>query len=74
MMTVLDAIAGSDGTRAGVLTNLRRANVRGGLVGDFRFDRFGDSTLTTIATYRIRGGRLRNEQTLEVPRDLLTRR
>lgn len=71
---VLDAIASSDGTRADVLQNLQSTTVRGGLVGDFRFDRFGDSTLTAIANYRIRGGRLRYEETLQVPRALLTRR
>ena len=74
MNLVLDAIASSDGHRADVLRNLQRASVRGGLVGDFHFDRYGDSTLTTVATYRIRGGKLRYEQTLEVPRELLTRR
>ena len=74
MTLVLDAIAASDGSRAGVLRALQAARVRGGLVGDFRFDRFGDSTLTTIAAFRIGGGRLRHETTLEVPRELLTRR
>lgn len=71
---VLDAIARSDGTRAGVLEELRATVVRGGLVGDFRFDRFGDTTQTRIAVYRIRGGRARFEQVLDVPRALLTRR
>ena len=74
MTTVLDAIANSDGTRADVLRNLQRTTTLGGLVGDFRFDRFGDTTQTTIAIYRIRGGRLRYEQMLQVPRALLTRR
>ena len=73
MNLVLDAIASSDGSRADVLRNLQGTSVRGGLVGDFRFDRC-DTTLTTVATYRIRGGRLHYEQTLEVPRALLTRR
>jgi ABC-type branched-subunit amino acid transport system substrate-binding protein len=71
---VLDAIAGSDGTRAGVLQTLRRTSVRGGLLGDFRFDRFGDTTLNQVSLYRIAGGRLRFIETLEVPRALLTRR
>ena len=74
MQLVLDAIAASDGTRAEVLRNLRRANVQGGLVGDFRFDGFGDTTLTTISVYVIRDGRLRYLQTLDVPRTLLTRK
>ncbi len=74
MSLLLDAIAGSDGTRAEVLRHLQRARVRGGLVGDFSFDRFGDTSLTTIAAYRIRGGRLHFVRTLDVPRELLTRR
>jgi ABC-type branched-subunit amino acid transport system substrate-binding protein len=74
MQLVLDAIAASDGTRAGVLDNLRGANVQNGLVGDFRFDGFGDTTLTAVATYVIRGGRARYVRTRDVPRALLTRR
>jgi branched-chain amino acid transport system substrate-binding protein len=71
---VMDAIAHSDGNRAQVLDNLRRMRVRGGLVGDFRFDEFGDTSLTTIAVYRIRGAKTRFERTIDVPRELLTRR
>ena len=36
---VLDAIARSDGTRASVLDELRQAEVRNGILGDFRIDR-----------------------------------
>jgi ABC-type branched-subunit amino acid transport system substrate-binding protein len=74
MQIVMDAIAHSDGTRAQVLENLRRTQVRGGLVGDFRFNRYGDTTLTTIAVDRIRGGKLSFERTIEIPPELLTRR
>ena len=56
---VLDAIAASDGSRAGVLRNLFRTRVRGGLLGDFAIDRYGDTTLTDIAVYRVHGARLR---------------
>ena len=56
---LLDAIAASDGTRAGVLRNLLRTRVRGGLLGDFAIDRYGDTTLTEIAVYRVHGARLR---------------
>ena len=71
---VLDALAGSDGSRAQVLTNLRRASVHDGLLGDFRFDRFGDTTQSRIAIYRITAGRLRYVQSVDVPQALLTRR
>jgi branched-chain amino acid transport system substrate-binding protein len=71
---VLDAIERSDGTRAGVLDSLFSTKVSGGLLGDFSFDRFGDTTLSSIATYRIHGGRVRFERMVEVPQALLTRR
>ena len=71
---VLDAIGRSDGGRAKVLDNLFATRVRGGLVGDFSFDRFGDTTLTSIAVYRIHGARIRFERMIEVPKTLLTRR
>jgi ABC-type branched-subunit amino acid transport system substrate-binding protein len=70
----LDAVAGSDGSRAEVLTRLRRASVRGGLLGDFRFDRFGDTTQARIAIYRIAAGRLGYVRSVDVPPALLTRR
>jgi branched-chain amino acid transport system substrate-binding protein len=71
---VLDAIGRSDGGRATVLENLFDTRVRGGLVGDFSFDRFGDTTLTSIAVHRIHGARIRFERMVEVPKTLLTRR
>jgi branched-chain amino acid transport system substrate-binding protein len=71
---VLDAIGRSDGGRAKVLDNLFATKVRGGLLGDFSFDRFGDTTLTSIAVYRIHGARIRFERMIEVPKTLLTRR
>jgi branched-chain amino acid transport system substrate-binding protein len=39
---LLDAIAASDGTRAGVLRHLFRTSVTDGLIGSFTFDRNGD--------------------------------
>jgi branched-chain amino acid transport system substrate-binding protein len=71
---VLDAVGRSDGGRAKVLDNLFDTTVRGGLVGDFSFDRFGDTTLTSIAVYRIHGARIRFERMVEVPKTLLNRR
>ena len=55
---VLDAIEESDGTRRAVLQELFETRVEDGLLGDFRFDRFGDTTKTTIGVYRIEDGRL----------------
>ena len=39
---LLDAIARSDGTRASVSRELLRTRVKDGILGDIRFDRFGD--------------------------------
>jgi branched-chain amino acid transport system substrate-binding protein len=71
---LLDAIAASDGARAGVLRNLFRTRVRGGLLGDFAIDRYGDTTLTDIAVYRVHGARLRLATTIRPSTDLLARK
>jgi branched-chain amino acid transport system substrate-binding protein len=71
---LLDAIAASDGTRAAVLRNLFRTRVRDGLLGDFAIDRYGDTTLTDIAVYRVHGARLRLAATVAPSTDLLDRR
>jgi branched-chain amino acid transport system substrate-binding protein len=71
---VLDAIAASDGSRAGVLRGLFHTRVHGGLLGDFAIDRFGDTTLTDIAVYRVHGARLRLATTIRPSADLLDRR
>jgi branched-chain amino acid transport system substrate-binding protein len=71
---LLDAIAASDGSRSGVLRNLFRTRVDDGLLGDFTIDRYGDTTLTTIAVYRLHGARLRLATMVSPPTDLLARR
>lgn len=71
---LLDAISASDGSRAGVLRNLFRTRVRDGLLGDFAIDRYGDTTLTDIAVYRLHGSRLRLAATISPSTDLLDRR
>jgi branched-chain amino acid transport system substrate-binding protein len=71
---MLDAIADSDGSRAQVLENLFEAQVEGGYVGDFEIDRYGDTTLNTIAVYRIEDGKLRFETAITPPAELLARR
>jgi branched-chain amino acid transport system substrate-binding protein len=52
---VLDAIARSDGTRASVLEELRGAEVKDGILGDFRLDRYGDITPVRLGIYRVTG-------------------
>jgi hypothetical protein len=49
---VLQAIAGSDGTRASVLERLRARRERDGILGTFRFDDKGDMTLGYMTILR----------------------
>jgi branched-chain amino acid transport system substrate-binding protein len=49
---VLDAIARSDATRAGVLQELFATEVEDGLLGSFRFDANGDISLTPVSIIR----------------------
>jgi len=50
---VLDAIARSDGTRESVLEELRGAEVRNGILGDFSLDRHGDIKPARLAIFRV---------------------
>jgi branched-chain amino acid transport system substrate-binding protein len=71
---LLDAIAGSDGSRGDVLDRLFHARASDGMLGSFTFDRFGDTSLSTQAIYRIERGRLRFVTTLSPSAGLLSRR
>jgi branched-chain amino acid transport system substrate-binding protein len=53
---LLDAIARSDGTRAGVVAELFRTSLREGLTGSVRFDRRGDIVAPPITILRIEAG------------------
>jgi branched-chain amino acid transport system substrate-binding protein len=71
---LLDAIADSGGGRARVGRDLLGARVEDGYLGDFEIDRYGDTTLNTIAVYRIVDGRLRFQTAITPPAELLARR
>jgi ABC-type branched-subunit amino acid transport system substrate-binding protein len=54
---LLDAIGRSNGTRASVLEQLFKTHVENGLLGNFAFDRNGDTTESPITIMRVsRGG------------------
>jgi ABC-type branched-subunit amino acid transport system substrate-binding protein len=53
---LLDAVARSDGTRAGVLDELFRTSLPHGLTGSVRFDERGDIIAPPITILRIRRG------------------
>jgi branched-chain amino acid transport system substrate-binding protein len=73
MDVVLDAIARSDGTRASVLRNLFRTHIRDGLIGKVTVDRYGDSSVRSIAVYRIRDARPRFVTAITPSGELLAR-
>jgi branched-chain amino acid transport system substrate-binding protein len=50
---LLDAIARSDGTRASVTRELRRTNVKNGILGAISFDRYGDLVEAPLTLSRI---------------------
>ena len=52
---LLQAIAGSEGTRASVLVRLKTLRVRNGILGSFRFDRNGDMRPSLFTILRIVG-------------------
>lgn len=60
---MLDAIAASDGSRQSVVDNVFKADVKGGILGDFKFDANGDTTAGGVTVYQIKGKKL---TTLEV--------
>lgn len=63
---LLDAIAGSDGTRESVLEQLFRTRVQDGLLGTFRFDANGDASEAPITILRVaRRGESRTIQSAE---------
>jgi ABC-type branched-subunit amino acid transport system substrate-binding protein len=58
---VLGAIARSDGSRASVLSEMRTAQVKDGILGSFRFDRNGDITPAPVMILRVTGRTPRDE-------------
>src|SRR5439155_3645707 len=64
---LLNAIAGSNGTRASVAEHLLRAQVHGGILGDFRFDQNGDPTVNPATIFRIHHGIGRIDRVVSPP-------
>jgi ABC-type branched-subunit amino acid transport system substrate-binding protein len=62
---IVDAIARSNGTRAGVLRELRRGP-RDGLLGRYAFDAAGDTTLRRYAALVVDQERFRFERVVDV--------
>jgi branched-chain amino acid transport system substrate-binding protein len=54
---MLQAIANSDGTRAGVAGQLFKVQIKGGILGTFGFNKNGDVTANPVTIYKIVGGK-----------------
>lgn len=68
---LLDAIAYSNGTRSSVTARLLVDRVHGGILGYFRFDRYGDMTPSPVTVSRIEHGRGVADRVVLVPSGLL---
>jgi branched-chain amino acid transport system substrate-binding protein len=53
---LLDAIERSDGTRASVAEELFKTNVKGSILGDFKIDENGDTTLGKVSFFQVKSG------------------
>jgi ABC-type branched-subunit amino acid transport system substrate-binding protein len=60
----LDAIAASDGTRAGVRRRVLATHVDGGILGSFSFASTGEITPAPVTIIRVRNGRAAIERVL----------
>ena len=58
MRLVLDAVSAAGPRRRAIIRTLHRMPNRAGVLGTYRFDRFGDTTLRTYGLYSIRGDEL----------------
>lgn len=67
---LLDAIGRSDGTRVSVAKALRAMRVKGGILGDFRFDANGDIDPALFSLYRFHAGKEVLAGTIAVPGEL----
>jgi branched-chain amino acid transport system substrate-binding protein len=68
---LLAAIASSDGSRTSVTSNLFTTKVSNGILGNFSFDRNGDTTAGAVTIYRIVGGSPRVQSVITPPSSLL---
>jgi branched-chain amino acid transport system substrate-binding protein len=70
MLVLLDAIAGSDGTRASVTENLNGLKITNGILGTFTLNAEGDTSLAPITVYQQEGEALNPVKTLVPPKSL----
>ena len=68
---LLTAIETSDGTRAGVTTQLFKTNVTDGILGNFQINSNGDTNANPVTIYLIKGGKQTTFKTITPPTSLV---
>lgn len=66
---LLDAIGRSDGSRASVVDELFKTDVKDGILGSFKFDRNGDIDPASVGLFRIANGKVVADRVVRVPAD-----
>jgi branched-chain amino acid transport system substrate-binding protein len=66
---LLDAIGRSDGSRASVVDELFKTDVKNGVLGTFKFDRNGDIDPAPVGLFRIANGKVVVDRVVRVPAD-----
>ena len=64
---LLDAIGRSNGSRASVVEELFRTDVKDGILGSFRFDRNGDIDPAAVGFFRVADGKVVVDRVVRVP-------
>jgi len=71
MLVMLDAIGKSDGTRPSVTENLLQTKVTNGILGTFKIDENGDTSLNPVTIYQQKGKELKPVKTIVPPLSLV---
>ncbi len=70
-VAMLAAIAKSNGTRSGVVSQLLKVNLKGSITGDLSFNSKGDVKGGPVAIYRIKGGKGTDYSVIYPPQSLV---
>ena len=68
---MLQAIANSDGTRAGVADQLFKVQITNGILGTFGFNKNGDVTANPVTIYKIVDGKSTTFKVIVPPANLV---
>jgi len=71
MLVMLDAIGKSDGTRSSVTSNLLSTSITNGILGTFKIDKNGDTSLNPVTIYQQKAGKLNPVKTIVPPLSLV---